>query len=345
LPKDNLFAAAAAPHLLMKVNLHCMVKTWSAGWRTVLYKGTGMRKLLPALWLCFVAGAAIAAPKSNSTTINILAGEASWLFNAAELADTLDHENGLRILPMLGGGSVLALSDLSHIQSVDAAIVSSDSLAYAKTQGLIALSDNSLKYVATLDRLNILLITSKDIKNVTGLAGKRIATGPAQSASFATGELLFGAYEIPFTRIAKQGVAALQELQTGHADAALILGNTDILAKLDATKFNILPLVLPPNLQGIYQASTLNAQDFPGLIGKSKAIYTLSTSLILAVHDWPRGSNRYFDLQRFEQELYKAAPAGTNALNAPVLGWALHSSAQSVLSTHAPLITPTGGTP
>jgi uncharacterized protein len=325
------------------------------GWRLLKVKGTGMRKLLPALAVCVlttVGSVGYAEPKSQSVYVNVLAGETAWLNQAAAIAEKLDHENGLRILPMLGAGGVQALLDLAEIPSIDAAIVASDSLAYAKSQNLISEKDASISYVAKLAPLEVVLLTRNDIKNVTALAGKRIATGPAQSATFATGEILFNALEIPFKRVPQQGDAALKALLAGQADAALILGTQFSKSTLGSGKFHILNIPMSPSLNAVYQPAILTSQQFPGLLAQNDSVETVASSLTLAVHNWPRGSNRYGILRVFEAELYKAQGDGLSAnLAAIVLGWTRHSSAQDLLdqtqigSEATQLVTPTGGEP
>jgi uncharacterized protein len=310
-----------------------------------------MRHLLPALCFCAFVGGAQAAPPIQDLHINILAGEADWLNQASAIADKLDHEGGLRILPVLGAGGVMALQDLIHIQSIDAAIVSSDSLAYAKRQNLFSTGDRPIAYVAKLAPLELVLIARADIKNITGLAGKRIATGPAQSSAFASGEILFNALEIPFLRVPQKGDNALKALADGQADAALILGTEFNKVALENGKFHVLSLAMPSNLENVYQPAILTSQQMPGLIKAGGTVETIAASLTLAVQDWPRNSPHYAALKAFETELYKAQSDGLSVnLAAVVPGWTRHSSAQDLLGQTSrqqapPLITPTGGEP
>ena len=313
-----------------------------------------MRKLSAALGVCCVMG--LAAPawadaNSGDTVISVMVGEPEWLAQARQLATRLDHENHLRILPVLGAGGIQALSDLLEIPSIDVAIVSSDTLAYARTQNLLA-DGKDISYIAKLAALDVVLVARSDIKNLTALAGKRIATGPAQSAGFATGEILFGALEIPFMRVPHQGELGLAALLSGQADAALLLGSSFQKSALSDGRFHILNLPMPPNLNAIYQPAMLNAEVFPGLIARGKTVESVSTSLILAVQNWPKQSTRLKPLKVFEGELYKSYATGTSEnLAAKVLGWSRHASAQDLLnqsqSTSDPLtlITPTGGEP
>ena len=309
-----------------------------------------MRKISAALGVC--CGVAFFAPLMTQaamadTVISVIAGEPEWLAQAAQLAHHLDHESKLRILPILGVGGVQAISDLLQLPDVDAAIVASDSLAYARTQNLIP-NNKSIAYIAKLAPIEVVLIARVKIKNVTALAGKRIATGPVQSAGFATGEILFGALEIPFMRVPQQGELALAALLSGQADAALILGTSFQKSALSDGRFHVLNVTMPPALAAIYQPAILSSETLPGLIAQGKTVESVSAALTLAVQNWPRNSTRSTKLKIFETELYKSRSAAISEnLSATVLGWKLHSTAQELLDqAHTrSLSTPTGGKP
>jgi uncharacterized protein len=300
-----------------------------------------MIRLLPALWVCiFISafGTVEAKTKTLETVVGILASEAEWMPQADRLAEALAHEDGLRILPIAGAGGVQALQDLSQLQQVDAALVSSDSLIYAQQQHLI---DGKISYLANIAPLDVVLVTRRGLGNMTSLAGKRIATGPAQSSGFATGELLFGAFEVPFVRVAAQGENAIAALMTGKADAALVLGTDIAKLALDDPRFHMISVPLPPQLSAIYKSTTLKIGD--------QKFETVSTSLTLAVFDWPRGSPRYNLLKRFDAQLFKLPEAGV--VRDDVLGWNRHISAQDAMkvtrtnSEIQSIIIPTGGKP
>jgi TRAP-type uncharacterized transport system substrate-binding protein len=314
-----------------------------------------MRKLLPALGVCvslLVAAQAQADTKPIENVIGLLAGEVEWLPQAGAIASDLAHEDGLRILPIMGAGSVQALQDLAQLPNVDAAIVSSDSLFYARQQKLLEGNDTKFNYVARLGPLDVVLIATRGINNVTALAGKRIATGPVQSAGFSTGELLFGAFEIPFTRVPVQGNAAIEALIDNKADAALVLGTDIPKAALSDGRFHVLALPLPPSLAEIYQPAILTSATLPGLLNKGASVETVAASLTLAVFDWPQGSSHYESLRHFETQLFKLQNGSdANNLAADVAGWKRHSSASDTLGNvsstdnSGAIITPTGGEP
>lgn len=298
-----------------------------------------MRTLLPALGvLAFLSvGGFAQAGQSNITVVGVLVGEPQWLPQANALSKSLDYEDRLRVLPIIGAGGLQALQDLSQLQAVDAALVAADSLTYAKSQNLIS---GKIAYITAIAPLPVVLIARRGLANVTALAGKRIATGPAQSSEFATGELLFGALEIPFLRVPVQGAAAIKALLNGNADAALVLGSDVANIALQDERFQILSMPLAPQLADIYSKTTLTVNG--------KKTDTVATSLILAVFDWPRGTPHNLTLQKFQTQLSNI-PSGeiSNQFENEVAGWKRYSSTQKLLS-QAPAsstITPTGGEP
>jgi uncharacterized protein len=300
-----------------------------------------MRMNLPALCfglLSLFNVSAYAETLAPDRIIGLLVGDAVWMPQANALAQSLDHEDGLRILPIMGAGSVQAFQDLVQLPNVDAALVSSDSLAYAQQQNLVT---GKIKYIAQLARLNVVLVARQGLNNVTALAGKRIATGPAETSGFATGELLFGAMEVPFLRVPAQGESAIAALLAGKADAALVLGNEVAKPALSDPRFHIVSLPLPSQLAKIYQAAKITS--------RTETIETVSTSLTLAVIDGPRNAPRNNALRRFEAQLFNLPDA--KLLSVDVSGWTRHTSAIEALgqaNLEQPIpstIIPTGDTP
>ena len=86
---------------------------------------------------CAWAGVLLAGPAmAGEMPFNILVGEPSWVPDAQLIARALDHENGLRILPMLGKGAVQSVQDLQDFPVIDAALITTDSLAYTNIASL-----------------------------------------------------------------------------------------------------------------------------------------------------------------------------------------------------------------
>ena len=74
-----------------------------------------MRTLLPALGLlAFLSSIGPATAEQNNNVVGLLVGEPEWLQQANNLAKALDNEDHLRVLPIVGAGSVQAMQDTSE---------------------------------------------------------------------------------------------------------------------------------------------------------------------------------------------------------------------------------------
>ena len=271
----------------------------------------------------------------NDNVISILSGEPEWLNRIEDLATQLNHSDHLRILPISGAGSVQAINDLIYLRAIDAALLSSDVLVYAEAQGLIQPGSHKIAYIADIASLPIVLVTRKDISSLTELAGLRICTGTANSAAFATGELLFGSLALPFSRVPLSNTNAVAALQSGKADAALLLG-TEALHLIDENRFHILSIPIPENLKDYYSPALLTADVLAQFGPEQKPIETISTALTLAVFNWPKGNEHSSRLARLAKALWSMptisdAKDSTN-LTADVPGWQRHASAIKILA-------------
>ncbi|MBG1231214.1 TAXI family TRAP transporter solute-binding subunit [Aestuariivirga litoralis] len=308
---------------------------------------------MKTIFMCctmLVLGTSALQAEPKETPFNIMVGEASWLPEASTIAKALDHESGLRIMPVLGRGSVQAVQDLENFPTLDAALVTADSLTYVKAQSLMDPADVKLTYISAVKPLPIVLVAARGIPNITALAGKRIATGTADSASFASGELLMGAMEVPFLRVPASQEGAVDALLAGQADAAFFVGVPTNLARL-GRNFRVLSLVLPTELTGTYQAAKLTSADLPGLIPSNAQLDTVSTELILAANSADTSKDHAKAMKAFTFELFRQSTDSTNMLRAEVPGWTREANAAALVKTMManaadnPTITPTGATP
>jgi TRAP-type uncharacterized transport system substrate-binding protein len=277
----------------------------------------------------------------NQKTVGVIAGEPEWLPLVQDVAKSLNHWDGLRVLPIAGDGAIQSVSDLIHISGVDVALVPADSVAYAKAQNLLPPNEEKIAYLARMGTIKVLLVTRKGITNITALANKRIATGPAQSAGFATGELVFGAAGINFKRVAADGAAAIAALDSGKADAALVLGAQNLATLKSPEQFHVLPLSLPKQLETTYAPSLLSRQELSRYKMQGNAIDTIATPLVLAVFNWKEKNPHSEALYTFNKAMLEAstlpdnaAPWIRNNLAADVPGLLRHQSSVRAFGEH-----------
>jgi uncharacterized protein len=268
----------------------------------------------------------------NEGTVTVLSGEPQWFAETVAISQSVTHNSNIRLLSMHGEGCIESVADVLQLTTVDVAMISADCVEYAQRQGLIQ-SAKKLNYVARVKSLPILLLTHRDIPNVTALAGRRIATGPAHSATFAAGELLLGGLELPFTRVAQSGPAAIKLLQAGGADAVLLHGTDALDGILDIKRFHLLGLNAPQAMSATFSPALLDAQMLKGLVGNEGSLETVSTSLLLAVYNWPKGSAKAEKLKQFSKAYFELQSTTDDAaeLSATVPGWERHDTSKNAL--------------
>lgn len=274
------------------------------------------------------------AAKINQNTIGLMAADPQWLPQVMAIANAVRHDDGLRILPIIGSGTLQAVSDLALLERVDAALLPLDTLTYAQAQGLLQGFDGKITYLARLQPVTWALVVPRGVNDLTALAGKRIATGPTGSTGFVAGELLFNAHGIAFARVPRQNAEALGILAQGGADAALVDAGLLKSARLDGKRFKLLPLPLPKQLDSTYAPIMISAGDAPALMADGQDIETVAAPLAVMV--FSKGSDKAADarLKTFTAALMRnAGQLKINAnLAAEIPGWTRHRAAQAALS-------------
>lgn len=302
-----------------------------------------MGLLKPLLAVLVAAGLAVSASapsvaetrisKINQNTLGLLAADSQWLQQAITIASAVQHDQGLRVLPIVGSGTMQAVSDLATLDSVDAALLPLDTLTYAQAQGLLQGIDGKISYLARLQPVRWALVTTHNVENLTQLAGKRIATGPTGSMGFVAGELLFSAFEVPFARVPRQNGDALAILTQGAADAALVDASVLRAARLDGNRYKVMPMALPNQLTSTYAPVMLGSSDAPSLIPKGADIETVAAPLAVMV--FTRNGSKADDarLKAFSAALFRNAAQLNinNNIAAEIPGWTRHRAAQDAL--------------
>src|SRR6202008_1674705 len=93
---------------------------------------TDPAKVSESLKAIFQFGSAGTKQSLNANTVTLISGTigGTYVQFGADLASVLDDGNKLRVLPIVGRGSVQSVADLLFLQGVDLGIVRSDTLDY-----------------------------------------------------------------------------------------------------------------------------------------------------------------------------------------------------------------------
>src|SRR5947208_151080 len=113
--------------------------------------------------------------QANRGTIGVISGgiDGTYIRIAADLSAVLEEPNTLRILPVLGKGSVQNVADLLYLRGIDVGIVQSDVLAYVKRDKAYSGIERRLQYIAKLYNEEFHLLAGKDVGSVADLAGQK----------------------------------------------------------------------------------------------------------------------------------------------------------------------------
>src|ERR1700761_5245092 len=135
------------------------------------------RSLLTGLSLAALAGppsigaAAVAQP----VTIGIMGGEIDGTFMriATDLTSVLNSDT-LRVVPIVGKGSLQNLGDLLHLPGVDLALIASDCLAYAQAEHLYPGDLGKVQYICKLYENDVHVCGRPEIQVLGDLQGKPV---------------------------------------------------------------------------------------------------------------------------------------------------------------------------
>ena len=90
--------------------------------------------------------------KINRGTVGIVTGSVDGTYAriASDLARVLDDGEKLRVLPILGKGSIQNIADILYLKGVDLGIVQSDVFAFMKREGIFPAIGQRIHYVSKL---------------------------------------------------------------------------------------------------------------------------------------------------------------------------------------------------
>src|ERR1700692_3493996 len=134
-------------------------------------------KVSESLKAIFQFGSAETKKTLNANTVTLISGTigGTYVQFGADLASVLDDGNKLRVLPIVGRGSVQSVADILFLQGVDLGIVRSDTLDYLEKKGFAKDIKKQFTYVTKLYNEEMYVIASKSITTLSQLNGKRVS--------------------------------------------------------------------------------------------------------------------------------------------------------------------------
>ena len=241
----------------------------------------------------------------NEPVVGIIAARRQGTMTelAEDLRDTLESDD-LRIVPLLGRGSIGNVQDLLFLRGVDLALVQSDVLNFYLEQEIEPNIDSKIRYLATIGPQKAHLLTRLEITSIEQLNGRRVNIGRVDTGSFMSASLLLQALGLqvqPFNHGHKK---ALSLLKSGEIDAMFRMGGAPIPGMLEAKAEDGIHLIdIPADrvASSAYQPTTLTPEDYPDLV--RAPVQSVEVKTLLASYNWPKNHPRYTNVAKFRDAL------------------------------------------
>lgn len=283
--------------------------------------------------------------RANAGTIGLISGgvEGTYVRIAADLAAVLDGDE-VRVLPIIGKGSVQNTLDVMFLRGVDIGIVQSDVLAFLRRERTVANLERSLQYIAKLYNEELHVLGNAQATSLQELAGKKVNFDVRGSGTSITASLLFDKLGIKVEPTYFDQALALEKLKSGEIAAlAYVAGRpTRLFRDVRAEEgLRFVPVPAVEALTDTYLPATLTSADYPGLIPNGESVETIAVGAVMAVYGWPQGSDRHARVARFVEAFFSRFPEFLKAprhakwkevnLAARVPGWQRFSAAEQWL--------------
>lgn len=226
---------------------------------------------------------------------------------ASDMARVMNEVGELRVLPVIGRGSLLGIADIMHLKGIDLSILQSDVLAYVQRNNIHPAVANKVRYVTKLYNSELHLIAGRGIESINDLNGKTVSYDVKGRGSFITAQNVFDQLGIQPVPVNLERDVAIEKIRTGEIAAAFVVTGKPA-ASMQQVKpgdgLHLLSVPFVPGLAEIYLPSSLSSKDYPNLIPQGQDIDTIAVGEVLAVYNWKSDTERYRKLKRFVDVLF-----------------------------------------
>src|SRR5450759_3360239 len=233
---------------------------------------------------------------ANTTTVIFGTIGGTYVQFGADLASVLDDGNKLRVLPIVGRGSVQSVADILFLQGVDLGIVRSDTLDYLERKGFAKDIKKQFTYVTKLYNEEVHVIASKSVRNLRDLDGKTISVDLPNGGTFVTALTVFERLGMKPKVVYIEQRIAMEKLKRGEIDAVIVCGGKPYksVSSFKDDRFHLVTVNYEKPLQGDYLPASLSAKDYPNLISdQEQQVDTIAVPAVLADYNWAPNTDRY----------------------------------------------------
>ena len=306
-------------------------------------------KVSDSLKAVFKFGSVSTTKALNANTVTLLSGTigGTYVQFGADLASVLDDGGNLRVLPIIGRGSVQSVADILFLKGVDLGIVRTDTLDYLEKKGFANDIKKRFTYVTKLYNEEMQVVAPKTIKTLNDLEGKTVSVDLPNGGTFVTALTVFERLGIKANFVYIEQRIAMEKLKKGDLDAVIVVGGKPYVSVTTFNndgRFHLAAVDYSKPLQSDYLPATLTSKDYPNLIAEGETVDTIAVPAVLAVYNWPPSTERSRKLALFVDAFFTKFAALQNppfhpkwkevSLSAPLAGWNWLPLAQQWLDKH-----------
>jgi TRAP transporter TAXI family solute receptor len=306
-------------------------------------------KVSESLKAVFQIGSTETKKALNANTVTLISGTigGTYVQFGADLASVLDDGNNLRILPIVGRGSVQSVADVLFLQGVDLGIVRADTLDYLEKKDIAKDIKKQFAYVTKLYNEEMHVIAPKSIRSLRDLDGRTVSVDLPNGGTFVTALIVFERLGIKPNFVYVEQRIALEKLKTGEIDAVIAVQGkpSKAITQIRDDRLHLVPVDYDKSLQGDYLPASLSAKDYPNLISdQEQQVDTIAVPAVLAAYNWAPNTERYRKLALFVDAFFTKFPTFQNppfhpkwkevSLSAPLPGWQRFPAAKQWLDQH-----------
>jgi TRAP transporter TAXI family solute receptor len=293
-------------------------------------------KVSDSLRAVFQYGSVSTKKALNANTVTLLTGTigGTYVQFGADLASILDDGGNLRVLPIVGRGSVQSVADILFLKGVDLGIVRADTLDYLEKKSFANDIKKRFTYVTKLYNEEMQVLAPKTIKSLGDLEGKTVSVDLPNGGTFVTALTVFERLGIKANFVYIEQRIAMEKLKKGELDAVIVVGGKPYLSVTTFNndgRFHLATVHYSKPLQSDYLPTTLTSMDYPNLIAEGETVDTIAVPAVLAAYNWEPNTERGRKLALFVDAFFKKFAALQNppfhpkwkevSLPAPLSGW------------------------
>ncbi|MFK7993626.1 MAG: TAXI family TRAP transporter solute-binding subunit [Granulosicoccus sp.] len=229
----------------------------------------------------------------------------------------LEHDSGLRIVPIMGKNHVQSVYDLLYLKGIDLALVRADAIEYVKRKGNYPTIGGLINSVVKVSDEKIVVIARKDYETLEDLDGQVVGFGLPGSGEYVTSTIMFETLGIEPDYVEVNNTTAIEKMKSGELAAMVYLLRApdaiqtgadlkaaEAIKNLDlGDDLHFVEIPETASLSEIYTPVTLGSSDLPGVIDSGVSITSYSVDAILAVYRWTPPSFRFDQTERFVNAL------------------------------------------